>query len=39
MNCNVCVYRVALRGFEAKAGAPARPHHPDEPGHQHGRHH
>src|SRR5688500_20190031 len=40
MNCSLCVHRVALRGFEAKVGAPATPHyHPDEPGHQHGRHH
>jgi sirohydrochlorin cobaltochelatase len=41
MNCDVCVHRVALPGFEEKVGAPATPHyHPDEPGHhQHGRHH
>jgi sirohydrochlorin cobaltochelatase len=41
MNCDVCVHRVALPGFEAKVGAPATPHyHPDEPGHhQHGHHH
>jgi len=38
MNCDVCVHRVALPGFEEKVGAPATPHyHPDEPGH--GRHH
>jgi len=37
MNCDVCVHRVALPGFEEKVGAPATPHyHPDEPGHSHG---
>ncbi len=36
MNCDVCVHRVALPGFEAKVGAPATPHyHPDESGHHH----
>jgi sirohydrochlorin cobaltochelatase len=37
MNCDVCVHRVALPGFEEKVGAPATPHyHPDEPGkHRH----
>jgi sirohydrochlorin cobaltochelatase len=36
MNCDVCVHRVALPGFEAKVGAPATPHyHPDELGHHH----
>jgi sirohydrochlorin cobaltochelatase len=36
MNCDVCVHRVALPGFEEKVGAPATPHyHPDEPGHYH----
>jgi sirohydrochlorin cobaltochelatase len=41
MNCDVCVHRVALPGFEDKVGAPATPHyHPDEPGpHSHGHHH
>jgi sirohydrochlorin cobaltochelatase len=40
MNCDVCVHRVALPGFEAKVGAPATPHyHPDEPGHDHGHSH
>jgi len=39
MNCDVCVHRVALPGFEEKVGAPATPHyHPDEPGHSHGYH-
>jgi sirohydrochlorin cobaltochelatase len=44
MNCDVCVHRVALPGFEEKVGAPATPHyHPDEHdhphGHAHGHHH
>src|ERR687894_2224994 len=40
MNCDVCVHRVALPGFEEKVGAPATPYyHPDEPGHEHGHHH
>jgi sirohydrochlorin cobaltochelatase len=40
MNCDVCVHRVALPGFEEKLGAPATPHyHPDEHGHAHGHHH
>jgi sirohydrochlorin cobaltochelatase len=40
MNCDVCVHRVALPGFEAKVGAPATPHyHPDEPEDHHGHHH
>jgi sirohydrochlorin cobaltochelatase len=39
MNCDTCVHRVALPGFEEKVGAPATPHHhPDEPGHEHGYH-
>jgi sirohydrochlorin cobaltochelatase len=34
MNCDVCVHRVALPGFEEKVGAVATPHyHPDEHGH------
>jgi sirohydrochlorin cobaltochelatase len=41
MNCDVCIHRVALPGFEEKVGAAATPHyHPDEPGqHEHGHHH
>jgi sirohydrochlorin cobaltochelatase len=41
MNCDVCVHRVALPGFEVKVGATATPHfHPDEPAdHEHGHHH
>ncbi len=39
MNCDVCVHRVALPGFEEKVGAPATPHyHPDEHGHPHHHH-
>ncbi len=39
MNCDVCVHRVALPGFEEKVGAAATPHyHPDEPGHSHSHH-
>jgi sirohydrochlorin cobaltochelatase len=35
MNCDLCVHRVALPGFEAEVGAPATPHH--HPGdHVHG---
>jgi sirohydrochlorin cobaltochelatase len=40
MNCDVCVHRVALPGFEEKVGASAMPHyHPDEPGHHQHDHH
>ena len=41
MNCDVCVHRVALPGFEEKVGATATPHHhPDErEHHEHGHHH
>lgn len=42
MNCDTCVYRVALPGFESKVGAPQTPHdHPDDPAdpHHHGHHH
>lgn len=40
MNCDVCVHRVALPGFEEKVGALATPHHhPDEPGNSHSHHH
>jgi sirohydrochlorin cobaltochelatase len=35
MNCDSCIYRVAMPGFEAKAGAPQTPHHHP---HDHGRH-
>jgi sirohydrochlorin cobaltochelatase len=32
MNCDTCLYRVALPGFEDRVGAPQTPHHhPDDP--------
>jgi len=37
MNCDSCVYRIAMPGFEAKAGAPQTPHH--HPHDDHHRHH
>jgi sirohydrochlorin cobaltochelatase len=38
-NCDTCLYRTALPGFEAKVGAPQTPHdHPDDPTHPHGDH-
>jgi sirohydrochlorin cobaltochelatase len=44
MNCDTCVHRVAMPGFEAKVGATATPHyHPSEDGnghpHDHDHHH
>ncbi|MFC4911378.1 sirohydrochlorin chelatase [Actinomadura gamaensis] len=43
MNCDTCVYRIAMPGFEDRVGAPQTPHHhPDDPsghGHGHGHHH
>ena len=43
MNCDLCVHRVALPGYEHKVGAPATPHyHPDVDGadsHHHHHHH
>ncbi|AZS88039.1 sirohydrochlorin chelatase [Streptomyces griseoviridis] len=39
MNCDSCVYRIALPGFEDKVGMPQQPHfHPDDDGHDHGHH-
>ncbi|GAC1607798.1 MAG: CbiX/SirB N-terminal domain-containing protein [Mycobacteriales bacterium] len=36
MNCDTCMYRTALPGFELKVGAPQLPHdHPDDPAHAH----
>ncbi|WP_194896897.1 sirohydrochlorin chelatase [Catenulispora pinisilvae] len=36
MNCDTCVYRIAMPGFEHKVGAGQEPHHhPDEDGHSH----
>jgi sirohydrochlorin cobaltochelatase len=40
MNCDSCVYRIALPGFEDKVGQPQQPHfHPDDDGHDHDGHH
>jgi sirohydrochlorin cobaltochelatase len=48
MNCDTCVYRSAMTGFESKVGAPQTPHHhPGDPalgegaahGHGHGHAH
>ncbi|MDH6610956.1 sirohydrochlorin cobaltochelatase [Streptomyces sp. SAI-208] len=42
MNCDSCVYRIALPGFEDKVGQAQQPHfHPDDDGHHHhhGHHH
>lgn len=40
MNCDTCVYRIAMPGFEDKVGTPQQPHHhPDDPGHHHGHGH
>ncbi|MBO2445795.1 sirohydrochlorin chelatase [Actinomadura barringtoniae] len=41
MNCDTCVYRIAMPGFEDRVGAPQTPHHhPDDPaGHGHGHGH
>jgi sirohydrochlorin cobaltochelatase len=37
MNCDSCVYRVKLPGFEDRVGQPQQPHHhPDDPSHSHG---
>ncbi|MBY8880331.1 sirohydrochlorin chelatase [Actinacidiphila acidipaludis] len=39
MNCDSCVYRIKLPGFEDRVGRPQQPHHhPDDPGHTHGPH-
>ncbi len=39
MNCDTCVYRVAMPGFEHRVNAPQTPHdHPDDPAHQHDHH-
>jgi sirohydrochlorin cobaltochelatase len=40
MNCDTCVYRSALPGFEDRVGLPQVPHHhPDDPAHGHGHAH
>ena len=39
MNCDSCVYRIALPGFEDKVGLAQQPHfHPDDDGHHHHGH-
>lgn len=39
MNCDTCVYRIALPGFEDKVGLAQQPHfHPDDDGHHHHGH-
>lgn len=36
MNCDTCLYRVALPGHAHRVGAPQTPHHhPDDPAHDH----
>jgi sirohydrochlorin cobaltochelatase len=36
MNCDTCLYRLPMPGFEDRAGAPQHPHHhPDDPSHVH----
>ncbi|MGC5362668.1 sirohydrochlorin chelatase [Streptomyces sp. DT24] len=40
MNCDSCVYRIAMPGFEDKVGLVQQPHfHPDDDGHHHHPHH
>jgi sirohydrochlorin cobaltochelatase len=40
MNCDTCMYRVLMPGFEAKLGMPQTPHdHPDDPTHDHSHGH
>lgn len=40
VNCDACVYRIAMPGFENRVGAPQHPHdHPDDPAHPHGHAH
>lgn len=39
MNCDTCMYRSLMPGFEARVGQPQTPHdHPDDPTHRHGHH-
>jgi sirohydrochlorin cobaltochelatase len=39
MNCDSCLYRIALPGFEDRVGAPQQPHfHPADDGHRHHHH-
>ncbi|MDQ1538879.1 MAG: sirohydrochlorin cobaltochelatase [Actinomycetota bacterium] len=40
MNCDTCIYRVAMPGFEDRVGQAQTPHHhPDDAGHGHDHHH
>ena len=40
MNCDTCIYRTAMPGFEERVGQPQRPHHhPDDAGHGHDHDH
>ncbi|MCW2544562.1 MAG: Sirohydrochlorin ferrochelatase [Frankiales bacterium] len=40
MNCDTCMYRTLMPGFEGKVGLPQTPHdHPDDPTHDHHHHH
>ncbi|HEX4018079.1 MAG TPA: sirohydrochlorin chelatase [Frankiaceae bacterium] len=40
MNCDTCLYRIAMPGFEHRVGAEQHPHdHPDDPSHTHARTH
>jgi sirohydrochlorin cobaltochelatase len=39
MNCDMCVYRIAMPGFEHRVGEPQHPHdHPHDSAHNHGSH-
>lgn len=42
MNCDTCVHRIAMPGFEDRVGTPQLPHHhpddPDDPAHHHHGH-
>ena len=39
VNCDACVYRIAMPGFEHRVGAAQHPHdHPDDPAHGQGAH-
>ena len=40
MNCDMCVYRIAMPGFEHRVGEPQHPHdHPHDPAHSRARAH
>ena len=40
MNCDTCMYRTLMPGFEDRLHQPQTPHdHPDDPTHAHGHHH